>query len=307
MAEENLPATLYVSGSHIEPCLESWDEINQDPRGILFLWEAPRPRAKYQMGCDPSYGITNWSRASRTEGDHKTDNAAIEVFRIDGEQELVWKMEKGKRVKDIDPVTGKQRIRFKDVQVAEFAAPVDPVEIAGVCDLIGRIFAGEDEDQCQLIHEAFPGPGILTTQELIRRGYANFWMWEYIDSVAEETNRIGWRSTRESQKLLWQRSRRHLMNKQTIIRSKWLLSELSNAEIDLERMRARASYGFKDDRMQACTMAWWGGHAWVYDVERTEEAVTEKPVIDFQRYAPTLGDKNESWDDWKAGALESWY
>ena len=300
------PETLIVGDSSIEQFTEeSWDTIKDDPRGILLMWERPKKNAKYVMGLDPSQGITGWSRATKADGDTKTDNGAIEIFEIDGHVELAFKVEDGQKIPDMDQKTGRQRRIYKDVQVAEFAAPCDAVEIARVANVLGRIYAGEEEDQCLLVHEAWPGPGILTTQELLRLGYSNLWTWQFIDSVVEDTNRIGWRSTRESQKLLWFRSRRHLMQRSAVIKSRFLLDELSNAEIDVDKMRARAAYGWHDDRMQASNMAFWAGHAWVYNVERTEVRVSESAETDYQRYAPGLDDYI-SYKDWKSNATDDW-
>lgn len=303
------PEVLHVSGSSIRPYREeSWESIvvSGDPRGLLLMWDPPKKDAKYIMSCDPTQGITGWSRGTRTDGDHKTDNAAVEIFEVDGQRDPIWRTaEDGARVLDIDPVTKRQRYLYRDVQVAEFAAPCDAVEIARVLNVLGRIYAGEAEDQCELIYEAWPGPGMLTTQELLRLGYGNLWMWEYIDAAAEETNRPGWRSTRESQKLLWYRARRHLMNRQTVIRSRWLLDEYVNAEIDMDKMRARAAYGYHDDRFQAANMAFWAGHSWTYEVERTSEPVTTSVVTDFQHVAPTLGEF-QSYADWRSNATADW-
>ena len=300
------PQALFVSGSSIQPYeSEPWSEIQNDPRGLLLMWHSPKPKAKYIMGLDPTEGITGWSRATRTQGDHKTDNAAIEIFEVDAVKEPVYKDVEGKKVPDIDPITKRQRFLYRDLQVAEFAAPCDAVEIARVANVLGRIYAGDEEDQCELIWEAWPGPGILTTQELLRLGYGATWMWEYIDSVAEETNRMGWRSTRESQKLLWYRSRRHLMNRQAVIRSRFLLDEYANAEIDTDKMRARAAYGYHDDRFQAANMCFWAGHKWCYQADRTDEEVTSAPVTDYQRMAPDF-DSFESYGDWKVRATADW-
>ena len=300
------PQAFYLSDSSVHLYTdESLDDIERDPRGLLLMFEEPNPKAHYIMGLDPTEGITGWNRGTRTESDHKTDNAAIEVFKVDGLKEPVWEDVNGTKVHAIDPVSKQFLWVYRDVQVAEFAAPCDAVEAARVANIVGRIFCGDSEDQCELIWEAWPGPGILTTQELIRLGYTNLWHWEYIDSAAEETNRLGWRSTRESQKLLWYRSRRHLMNRGAIIRSKHLLAEYANAEIDMDKMRARAAYGYHDDRFQAANMCFWGGHKWAYDVERSEEQVTTSPVIDFQHYAPTL-DNKLSYREWVEGSVADW-
>lgn len=308
----NFPQVMHVKNSCLtEFTEESWDEVDRDPRGLVLMWEPPNPKAKYIMSMDPTEGITGWSRGTRTDNDHKTDNAAIEIFRVDGTYELMDKEVPNPAGKgtilapDIDPLTNRQRRLYRDVQVCEFAAPCDAVEAARVANVLGRIFVGDEDDQCEFIWEAYPGPGVLSTQELLRLGYGNLWNWEYIDSAAEETNRLGWRSTRESQKLLWYRARRHLMNRKALIQSKFLLAEYANAEIDMEKMRARAAYGYHDDRFQAANMAFWAGHKWTYEVESTHEEVRDTPQTDYQRFAPTLDDVG-GYSSWKESATADW-
>ena len=304
---------LYIKDSVLEKyTAESYDDIHRDPRGLVLLWEPPDPSATYIMGLDPTMGRTGWSRATRTDGDHKIDNGAIEIFKVDGDWEYLFEEVDGRKV----PVVGKDGLKekvYRDVQVAEYAAPCDAVEIARVANVLGRVYAGSEGDQCQLIWEAYPGPGILTTQELLRLGYGNLWMWEYITGVAEETNRMGWYSTRESQKTLWYRTRRHLLSKKAIIRSKFLLSEYANAEIDVDKMRASAAYGHHDDRFQAANMCFWAGHRWAMEIERTNVEVRTSPATDYQLYAPTLPttkdpdrDPYMTYEDWKSSALEEW-
>jgi hypothetical protein len=244
-----VPKFLYVGSSSISQySSESVADMMKDPRGLLCMWDPPKPRAKYIMGLDPTEGRTGWTRGTRIAGDHKIDNAVIEVYQVDAHKEPIYKEvpnPNGRgyiRQLDIDPMTKQQRYKYIDVQVAEFSAPCDAVEIARVANVIGRIYAGDEEDQCELIYEAWPGPGLLTTQELLRLGYGNLWMWEYIDSTVEQSDRPGWRSTPRTQKILWDRSRRHLLNKQATIRSKWCVAEYANAEIDINKMRAKACF-----------------------------------------------------------------
>jgi hypothetical protein len=293
------PDVLWVSGSHIEPYdAEPMEDILADPRGLLLMWSPPKPKARYVMGCDPTVGRTGWTRATRFDGDRKIDNGAIGVFEVDAIKEPMWTKEGGKRIPDIDPITKEQRWFYRDLQVAEFAAPCDAVEIARVCNVLGRIYAGTEGDQCELIYESFPGPGMMTTQELLRLGYGNIWMWEtFADGMAEPTRSMGWHSTPRSQQILWYRAQRHLLQRKAIIRSKWLLEELSNAEIDPDRMRAKAASGFHDDRIQMAMMAFWAAHRWTQDSERSDEPVTSAPVIDHQRYAPVLGETGQSYKD----------
>ena len=95
------------------------------------------------------------------------------------------------------------------------------------------------------------------------------------------------------------------MNEQIEIKSQFTLAEYANAEIDMDKMRARASYGYHDDRFQALNMAMWAGHKWTYDVENTHQEVTTSPQIDYQRYAPGLDDYM-SLSDWREAATADW-
>ncbi len=315
----DFPTVLHVGKDSIREYLdEPWEEIEKDPRGCLLMWERPRPHAKYIVSCDASEGITGWSRATRTEDDYKTDNGVVEVFHVDGIREPLWDEEaekqfdydnpgaRTKRIPLIDKHTKQQKFHCKDVQVAEFAAPCDAVEIARIANVIGRIYRGTEEDEAELIWEAYPGCGMLTTQELLRLGYNNLWHWEYITEQAEETNRLGWRSGRESMKILWYRARRHLMQRNVVIRSKWLLEELSGAEIDMNKMRARAAYGMHDDRLWAAAFGWWAGHEWTYS-EDPQDPVTEvEGPTDYQSYAPGLDDEDRSYSSWRENAVADW-
>lgn len=305
---QGFPVALYVDGNSITPCAEDWEDIDDDPRGVFLMWEPPDPYCKYVMGLDPTVGITGWSRAVRTPNDDKTDNGAIEIIKVGGLARPLFErdMKTGMMKPAIDPNTKRQMIKYIDVQVGEYAAPVDAVEIAQVANVLGRIYKGDADDMCQLIYEAYPGPGLLTTQELIRLNYSNLWMWEYIDNAVEETDRPGWRSTPTSQRLLWQRSRRHLMQENIIVQSRWLLEEYTNAEIDLEKMRARAASGYHDDRFQACNMATWAAHKWAYDTNIGVPPVTTTPTIDYQRFAPTLGDDTMSYKEWRESFCDDW-
>jgi len=302
------PPALYLpSGSSIhEFDEEPWEDIERDPRGILLMFEPRRSGAKYIMGMDSSEGITGWSRATRQPDDKKIDNGAIEVYEIGAIREPVWKIENGKKVPEIDKRTRRQKIHFRDVQVAEFRAPCDAVEIARIANIIGRIYHDDDGEPAELIWESWPGCGMLCTQELLRLQYGNLWHWEYISDVAEETDRLGWRSNRESMKLLWYRTRRHLMQENVVIRSKWLRQEYADAVIDYDKMRAMADYGDHDDLMMASNLALWAGNRWTYEMESSQEVATENAnPTDFQNYAPGLGD-DASWETWKSEQLADW-
>jgi hypothetical protein len=53
-------------------------------------------------------------------------------------------------------------------------------------------------------------------------------------------------------------------------------------------------------------MAFWAGHQWTYDPERTSEPVTTTPITEPQRMAPVLGE-HKSWREIREEATEDWY
>lgn len=277
----------------------------RDPRGFLHMWEPPDHRATYITSLDPTHGITGWSRGTRLEGDRKIDNAAIEVFKVNAMRRYLYDAVTDKP--KVDRGTGEHEFVLCDLQVAEYFAPIDAVESARVANIIGRLYHGSSDEHCELIYEAYPGPGVLSTQELLRVGYSNLWEWEYIaDNVAESTGRLGWRSTETSQNLLWIRARRHLLSDRAKIVSPWLLAELRDAIIHPHKQRAVAANGTHDDLLQAMSMAFWAGHKWAYDVDHTPEPIVENSHVDWQLRAPVLGDEITSVREQWRNLVDSW-
>lgn len=256
------------------------------------MWREPNPRARYIMGMDPSVGITGWHRSSRTDDDYKTDNGAIEIFEVDAARYQA-KDDKGQPL-FLDKAKKQPVWIYQDVQVAEYFAPVDAVEIARVCWVLGNVYRGNAEEQCELIFEAQPGPGILSTQELLRLNYNNLWHWEIIGGTeAEETRTIGWRAFYESNRLLWYRTRRHMLEDRAVIYSPYLFNEWGNAQIDADMSFIKAHWGngVHDDLVKACSLAFWAGHKWEYQEDNHfVEPVMEQAEVDWQHRAPTMDD-----------------
>ena len=239
-----------------------------DPRGIVWLYEPPNPRAKYVIGVDATQGRTGWNRYSRTENDSDIDNGAVEVIRI-------GRGEPG--APNFSP----------DVQVAEYAAPVDPMDLAAVVNTLGRMYCGREEDgQAYVIVEAYPGPGgpcQMTLQE--KYGYTNLYRTQYMDTgrTPERNQTFGWYSNRQSMQYLWTKGLRFLHRKQLILKSSYLVEELARCNMDLIRMRGAAAGGGHDDRVTAMLLAIWGGHNWTHSIEPdTVSKVQVGPAVDYQ-------------------------
>jgi len=261
------------------------DADPRDPRGVIFLFEPPNPRATYVMGCDPTKGITGWSRELRTQDDSKTDNGAIEILR------------KGRSSSD------------PDIQVCEFAAPIDPYELAIYCNILGRLYGGADESgQALCIIEVWPGPGLPTQRELINRwGYTNLFVWKYLDSLSvRATHSLGWTSTQKSVRDLWIMGTRHIQGRHFIPNSPWLVEEMSDCETDPVKMSGKAIYGRHDDRVRAVLMAIWAAHDWSFQVDIPEnvDIETGAPGTDWQRSDISVEEMLSEWEEKFSRLLE---
>lgn len=241
-------------------------EYDGDPRGIAWLYEPPNRQYTYVMGIDPTQGRTGWNRFSRVKSDKRVNNGSIEIVRM-GRQYF-------------DPAGKPQHTR--DIQVCEFAAPIDPIELGYVANLLGRLYAGKEEDQCMCIVESHPGPGVMTMRQLVDMGYTNLWRWQYYgDLVPESSKSVGWTATERSVRDLWIKSLRHLTLQRVLIRSPFLVEEYADARMNDVKGYAESPNNAKGhgDRMRAFNLALWAGNKWDMEIERTNETVSTQPQV----------------------------
>ncbi len=235
-----------------------WDG---DPRGILWLYEEPKPNEIYVLGVDPTIGLSGWNRYSRTRDDVDTDNGTIEVIKV------------GKPPKP-------------DTQVAEYAAPIDAIDIAEVVNAVGKIFKGRGEEDAALAIIETTGPGITTVRELLSRyNYPNLWRWSTLDQIkVKRGNTFGWAATRESNKVLFMKSLRHIDRGGILFRSPWLVEECADCTADWMESTLRAKWGRHDDRVRAFFLAIWAAHDWTNEIDYEEPSkVTTGKEPDWQR------------------------
>lgn len=253
------------------------DSVLKDPRGIVWCWEPPNPRATYIMGIDPTVGITSWSRHMRSRDDYRTDNGAIEIIR------------RG--------VNGKP-----DAQVCEYVAPIDPEDLADVANVLGRMYCGNDESgQCLSIIEVYPGPGLLTQRKMINYyNYYNHYVWKYADSIAPRNSiYLGWQSSPKSVRDLWIRGTRHIQKNQIILRSPGLVEEMCDCEPDMIKMTAKALHGHHDDRVRAILMAIWAAHDWSIEFnlsDYTPKVEEGSQAPDWQASDLTYDEMMDAWE-----------
>lgn len=259
----------------MEPVEE--DELDLDPRGLIKMFEPPHPKATYVMGIDPTVGITGWDRNLRTQDDYKTDNAAIEIIRVGN-------------------------AHTPDVQVCEYAAPIDPEDLADVANMLGRLYTGRaDDNQCLCIIEVYPGPGLLTQRRMINEyHYYSHFIWKYLDTLTSKpTNSFGWTSTPKSVRDLWIRCSRHIKMHNIRLNSPWLVEEMCDCEMDMIKMAGKAAYGKHDDRVRAIMMAIWASHDWSQALDLSDQHGVEKgdKMPNWQSSDITLDAMMDAWEN----------
>lgn len=256
-----------------------------DPRGQLLVWEPPSPHADYVIGCDPTFGIVGWNRLYRSDKEEKHDNAAIEVFRMGH--------------------IGKDGLKTSDVQVAEWAGPLDAEDLADVCNFIGRLYGGRHEDQQALMAiEVYPGTGWITQRNLISKfGYTHLppWLKEGKGFSQYNTGKYGWISNSSTRKDLWTRGASYLNRKKAILRSPHLVEEMVDCTPDnfLSATGRAVATGRHDDRVVAALIALWFCNEWEVGAEPTEPtgAASLAEAPDWQQSDVSYEDMVESWND----------
>ena len=245
-----------------------------DPRGLILVWEPPRSSAQYVLGVDPTVGITGWDRTLRTREDARTDNATIQVLKVG----------------------------TPDVQVAEFAAPIDTYELAPVVNFLGRMYGGSHEEGMALACiEVAPGPGWSTQTELVQKfGYTNLPPWILEGGLSRQiTPKFGWHSSRSTRRDLWIKGMHHINSRKVVIQSPHLIEEMVDCKHDnFLSATARAGWGAHDDRVVAFLIALWYAHEWSMDWAPTDAAkpeITNAP--DYQRCDMSLEGMNDDWDE----------
>lgn len=242
---------IYTVGNYDIVAMRVPMEQQHDPRGLILLWEPPNSQFDYFGGADPAVGIANWTRYTRARADNRRDNSAVEIIR------------RG--------FYGKP-----DVQVAEFAAPIFPQDLALYLYLLGKLFKGRAEDRQMLWTIEVNFHGIFCQQELVQRyNYSNLYQRRKTTDGAsvDFMDKLGWWTTPQTLSELWTSGKKHISAGQYEAHSNWLVTEMRDCQDeDMRRktshnllIRGSAEGGNKhDDRVYANLFALEGAHSWTH-------------------------------------------
>jgi hypothetical protein len=259
-------------------------EIDRDGRGIVWMWEPPKRAANYILGVDSTNGIIPWSREMRTREDHKTDNGAISIIRLPSSED------------------------GRDIQVCEYAAPIDQESLGDVANLLGRLYGGANEDgQALAITEVHLGMGLPVIRRMMDKGYLNHFVWQHIDRLAvQNTSSYGWYASPTAVKILWEKFRKHMALNKLAVFSEFLSEELHDCRWDPQKMTANAASGKHDDRVRAISLAIWAAHAWGQQqpemISSADADKDSRKKLDWQKSAVTWETMSEEMDE----LVESW-
>jgi hypothetical protein len=261
----------------------------EDPRGLVLLWERPSPRESYFLGADAAEGISGWERAliSTKADDEEKDNSAIQLI------------SKGR-------TGGKGERPAQDRQIAEFAAPVEPEVFAPIIHTLGKVFRGLEDTECLANIETYPTPaGAITQRELMQKfRYSNFLPWVVFESgKIQQTGKFGFRSDGRSVPQLWVSGKQHVHSVSGLIRSRYLLSEMSYCKYDPIKQRGMAMDGWHDDRVTAYLLALWAAHNWavaeIHEIpEPDSKSASVTPGVELRDMDIGFEDMEQLMDDW---------
>jgi hypothetical protein len=235
--------------------------------GKLMVWEGPRRDAAYIVAVDVSYGIRGG------------DNSAVEVLRI-GTRGRV------------------------DEQVAEWCGNVSPLDVAGVVEIVGKLYSDADGLPARVAIEVNPGsPGIVTQTELRRRNYPHFYRWSRpLKQGMKPSTEIGWWTTTHTRPLITEMGVDYLKKGWLKINSPYLVDELTTF-VDTHKVQGQRKLehapGHHDDRVMALFIALYIAHEFdslQMASEREKAAADPKVRTRF----PSAAEMGVDWETYSA-------
>ncbi len=226
------PEAIYDVNFNTGKLREAEDDLSGFNR--VTFWEMPAKGALYVMGVDASWGLG---------GDN--DNAAIEIIRV-GTKER------------------------PDEQVAEFYGDASPSQLANIAYTMGHVYTDKVEGlPAMAAVESQPGsPGAITQEELIRKGYLNFYTWQRFGRRPGEnyTNILGWYTSAQSRPVLTQAGTDAIKGEDLWVNSTKILEEMATFVAHEKRFgltnlkHLGHAMGYHDDCLFALFIAFYTAH-----------------------------------------------
>jgi hypothetical protein len=180
--------------------------------------------------------------------------------------------------------------------------------LGDVANVLGRVYGGsEDEGQCLVIIEVYPGPGLITLRRMINyHSYTNHFVFKNMGGIQPRaTHSLGWTANQKSVRDLWIRSRRHILKGGLVHRSPWLVEEWTDCEMDYVKQTGQAISGH-DDRVRAMNLALWAAHEWSFEVDSRRQPVEEggRSKVDWQASDCSAEQMAGEWEERMAELLD---
>lgn len=211
-------------GMHVIPEISQYDYEYWN--GRLLVWEEPMRGCEYGIGIDTGEGV-------------KKDRSVCQVIR-------------------------KGDYQRPDEQVAEFASDfLDPIDFAGMANLIGRFYSEDDgtEAFCTIETNNPAGAAVLNTMRS-KLDYTNFFIRkDYEKRENLYTTKYGWHTTRHNRGLIIARGLHAFQYGDLVVNSHFCLDEMADFESNHDLAQARVKRGKgHDDRIMSLLIGYWGMH-----------------------------------------------
>jgi hypothetical protein len=190
--------------------------FNEEPLGLLLMWEGPQSDHQYVIGVDTSEGLGQ-------------DRCAVEVNRVGTNQR-------------------------SDEQVAEWCGNVNGLELAPILYSIGKLYTVSGNEPLMVI-EVNRGD-VVQMELRTKYDWSCFYQQRYYDKVRGGwSQRLGWNTNADTRPKMLARAIQQIKAYQWRINSPWLIDEISDFEYDAQRMKMKAAVNCHDDRVIAAFIA----------------------------------------------------
>lgn len=193
--------------------------------GRMLCFEPPIAGEVYAMGVDPAEGV-------------RADRSCAQVIKL-------------------------ANMTHPAEQVAEFTCDfLDPIDFAAVIKAMGLFYADPDGNECFCTIEINAPCGDTMVSDLrLRLDYSNLYIRKSLDRISGlYTNSYGWMTSKSTRPKLIARGLHAMNYGDLIVKSSYLLDEMSDFKRDKFDEKPEARRSKHDDRLMALLIAYYGGN-----------------------------------------------